>query len=505
MNLSSPSQNSANFATYSQALRHYLQQIIKRLPLIIALGLLAGIAVFALRSRGAATYTSTADLALLTVRSRYQTQDNSFTTSEAVIPNYLDDSRWKGLNVLATSQTLLDEVHDVVYAEYADMMREKEIDREDFVLGINADQQGDVLRLSTSYSDPDIAAFATNTWSEIYRRAANTAYVPSGYSPEETDELAEETYAEYLSAQDALTAFDLQVNTDESLRRTQILGRFLDEYDSQTASDFSSIVNAESSFIALKNNLNLLQTQLDLSDGTAAIDASNYLALLMAVTNASFSTSFAEGIELPAPIMNFELATLETSGSQLTSTDIENLIASVDIQLEAIEAEKTAMLTIASMNADSETSADNAITDMADVMVEPAIYLSSLEILTRLRAERGYAQNQRIALEHDRDLAFKQYTLTTEKVAEVKILHAFGSPQVRQILTANVPTRPNPRGRTSAALVTAVTVSALAAAGVFLLEGWLFAGANDDENEPTSAPVRYPNEPLERPLSASAD
>lgn len=457
MSVGASSQNHINLATYSQALQHYTRQLIKRLPLIIGLGVVGGVITFGIRSMGSSMYTSTANLALLTVRARYQTADSTFTTSEALIPNYLDDSRWKGLNALATSQTLLDEVHDIVYDTHIDFMDDNEIKRNDFLLITTADQQGDVLRLNVSYPDPDIAAFATNTWSTVYRHKANIAYIPTGYALEETDALIDKAHANYINTIDELTAFELAVNISDSQQQLTLLTQLIADYNEEISGNYDLMINAELSLSALKNNLMIIKNQ------SQSIDSINYLTLILSMANTSLMRiDQEEGDQFGASAINLDLASLGTGEKVLTSEEIDSFLNAIDMQLTTLANEKEALLRMMSSS-----------TEKTGKLYDDPAYQELVETHVQVRATFKDISAQYEALKHNRDLAYKQYTLTTEKVAEVKVLHAFGSPQVRQILPANVPLQPDARQRVRSAVIVAVAISAMMAAGIVLSEGWL--------------------------------
>lgn len=327
--------SSFNLASYLDVIRYYVELILRRWPIIVAAGLIAGILMFLWRSLSPATYTSRSDVVMLIVRTTYEPAENNtdpqMSSRDSVVPDYLDDSRWTGLVALASNPTILSELKDEAYAEFEAQLVENDIERRNFGLVTDVAQRGDVLRLSVTYRNPAIATWAANHWADKFVEYANRTYITTGETPEVVSQFVDQAFQDYTSASSALAEYQLENQLEEVERQFESLDTLMTAYEERQDDIFlllnaskvnysdsaprqesialieaigdvnSERVNSATSNIlglyakletlhALKTELTLIQGQLESGIDVDALNSGAYLALMIARANNQLTT-----------------------------------------------------------------------------------------------------------------------------------------------------------------------------------------------------------------------
>jgi hypothetical protein len=364
---------------------------------------------------------------------------------------------------------------------------------------IEVSTTGDVIQLTVTAEDPELAANIANTWASEAVTAINRAYSGEQPIPEIQAELrnSRERYEEAQTAYESfvqgnqIALLDAQVNELGSMLAT-VAGERSWQFNfySQRAQLMDQIVaQAES-----------LQRQLEGQAGSAAAELGDALAVLMARATAfgvnpqtvnipagmNASTGSSSSRETlasqdpaaqsnpviinPGPVINLQLDGL----TALIESDADYQ-RDLDRLIEGAIAEKEEALGNLEQLASEVTGGQGP-----DLLVETAAKLQLLE--ERLENETA---RERVLL-GERDLAWNAYQALSQKETELISVSQVNN-EVTQAGAAVAPQQPASRGIVRNTVIAGAVGFLLAVLGVVAVEWWRMSGVQ--EAPPTTPPV----------------
>jgi succinoglycan biosynthesis transport protein ExoP len=333
-------------------------------------------------------------------------------------------------------------------------------------------EDSDLIVITVSLSDPQLAADIANAWGQAYEELINNLY--SGARTQDLEVVQDQTEQarqDYMSAEKELETY-LADNPIPSLeRQISILQAQIDSYQSglveaerlTTGREMATRRELLDAYYAdlvtlqlLLDDARMLKQQLTASEGSPSGAFGDALALVLL-----HSRAFSDA---DSPLITLEFQTT-LEANNITAADVESLIAALDTQMAETDA-KIKELTTTLLTPSETGLPEDADEEIAARIRELTTEMQMLE--AQLEAEVTNKQD----LESQRDLAWTTYTMLAQTEAEVMVDTQSGSTEVRLASQAVPPAKPtSPRKSLSAAVAAAMGL-VVGVFSVFAIEWW---------------------------------
>jgi uncharacterized protein involved in exopolysaccharide biosynthesis len=332
-------------------------------------------------------------------------------------------------------------------------------------------KDSDLIVITISLSDPQLASDVANAWGQAYAQQINHLY--NGVHAQDVENVKQQsaqTYQNYLNAQEELEAYLASNPIPHLNQQIDLLQVQIDSYQNaleETKSLVSSreLENRQQLLDAYYEDLITLQLLLDdaqalkqqltLGGSSPAAAFGDALALILLRSRAFADVSTPFSLELQTPL----------AAENITVSDVESLIQTLETRIAETQA-KIKELTATLLSPPTSGLPEEASEDIENRIEELTSAKQALE--AELAAEEAHQQD----LERQRDLAWSTYETLAKKEAELQIAAQSGSTEVRLASLSTPPSKPTgPRKLTNTVLAGAVGLM-LGAGCVFFLEWW---------------------------------
>jgi uncharacterized protein involved in exopolysaccharide biosynthesis len=466
-------------------LRRYILVLFRRWKLIAASAILAAVAAFVVSSIMTPTYEASVDLT--TAKSKIEVQLGSqiqTITEEELIASgaqagalFDRKARLEGFAALAMNPGIA----EAVLPRFADRLQEIGdglVDPANFLGGHIESEvlaKTDLIRITITLPDPQLAADIANAWGEAYEEHINQLY--GGGSTQNLDGVQQQTkeaFQDYQDAQAGLEAY-LADNQITGLQREIDVKQALISKLSSALEQSSALVIGEE----LATRRSLLQGYYqDLVFLQRLLDDAHALHNQLSSPVISPAGSFGDGLalifmrsrayagtreEASAPFALQLQTPLTMAPGSATAGDVEGLIMVLEERLRDTD-DQIDELTAHLLDPSEYQLPEDAGQDLKERTA--AFTLDMQSLAAQLEAERAHKQD----LTRRRDLAWDTYSTLASKVTEVRVAAASGGTEVRLAGPAAPPANPaSPRKLYNAALA-GVIGGMLGVAGVYLIE-----------------------------------
>lgn len=393
----------------------------------------------------------------ITLDSRYQT-----LSEDDLVRLSNQDSRRQALIALALSPHVLSETLAALPDEWAGRWSYQEL-----ADAAAVNPAGNVLQLSVRAGNPDMAAAVSNTWAGVFTRVANDAFRAPATSAE-LDLQARNAYTEYLSAQAAFTAFQVDNQIDElslAIARAERAARDLqDAHQATAAGALHNALATRQRIAQVLGYAQALRDELALTPGTTPVDPAVQLAplFLQAAALGDLSggaTTPGSGIQVAMPAAPVTAAEARDAIDRLIAA-----LAAYERSLdESTAAQSRDVLTLPGLDANSQSALASLQTDLGD-----------------LRGQLASERAREAEVTNTRDLAWDKYCSLTRKAAELSIEALAQDTEVvvaTPAVALDKPVAPQP----------VLNMAIAAALGLLLALGYAFARAQLEAPPPPPA------------------
>lgn len=504
-------------------IRTYIKIAIKRWHIILLLAAMVTVATYILEQNEPDTYTGQASVSLLNVRN-YVEIDGQMVFRDDTPSTYLDPAHRDGLVSLVESQKVLE---DARIATFNAFEQEKDLDSLDsFGFSTNAVRHGDQLVLTVTHRDPEIAAYATNKWAEIYAEEGNNAYVITGGSS--LEKLQQETDLAFTDYQREAQIHSDYLRDDPSLafaKEIDLLAMQLNGFSNVKNSIYQSesayqqesaerLVSASRSgnftidaleskrneIYNLKVTLESLQSGVELeipsslsAAQVAILVSESSLGRLVEDRNSESSSGTGESStsvtysSQQSPV-TMDVTQLVSESDPLTKEQLLSYIGTLDSELERLDREiSTAFESVTSADITNETyqaqlaslldSSSTAVTvdsDLYDATVFAEREAELYQLHRDLTASYNESIDQRQITQRGKSRAWETYIDLHDRYEEAKVQAAIGKSQLVVAVPSIVPYAPNPTSLAKDAVTNGILATVLVTGVVFLVDGVLF-------------------------------
>jgi uncharacterized protein involved in exopolysaccharide biosynthesis len=332
-------------------------------------------------------------------------------------------------------------------------------------------KDSDLIVITVSLSDPQLASDVANAWGQAYAQQINQLY--TGVRAQDVENVKQQsvqTYQNYLNAQKELETYLASNPIPRLNQQIDLLQVQIESYQnrleetralvsSQELANRQRLLNAYyEDLITLQlllDDAQALKQQLTLGESSPAAAFGDALALIFLRSRAFAGASIPFSLELQTPL----------SAESITTSDVENLIQTLETRIAETEA-KIEELTATLLNLPKSELPEEASEDIQNRIEELTATKQALE--AELAAEEAHLQD----LERQRDLAWSTYETLAKKETELQIAVQSGSTEVRVASLSAPPSRPTgPRRLTNTVLAGAVGLMLGAGCALFL-EWW---------------------------------
>jgi uncharacterized protein involved in exopolysaccharide biosynthesis len=430
-------------------LRPYLTNIVKhwwQIGLITILSVSAALAYGLTRPR---TYEATATILVTRSRAVLSLANQFPTVNEPVDFR----SRMDAFQSIASS----DGVALITIKQLQDQLPIESQQLEDFKRSTEISNNGDIIKITSTAGNPQLAAQIANTWAQQAVNAINRAY--SGVElPGEIQNEIHSAQQEYQKAQAALESF-MQENQISLLQKQLeeaegVLDTLVKErmrkiaYFSQRGENMDQIISQAEA----------LKSQIEMGSTSSAAGIGDALAILRARANTfgiaptQFTTSQDGKLEALPPnssdiVLNFQMNGLSDQNLSVTADDLDNLI-----QQAQTEKEKS----LKSLEALSQEDTNNPVS----VSIQ-STNARIQDLQTRLEEQQARQRE----LTSNRDLTWQAYQAFLQKETELKNTSQTNN-QVNLATEAVIPENPTSRGTLQKMVIAGIL-------GLFVGVAWL--------------------------------
>jgi uncharacterized protein involved in exopolysaccharide biosynthesis len=396
-------------------LRPYIESLIKNWKWIVGCAVLTGVIAFVFASLQPPLYEATALVAV--------TNPTDIVEFDTRIRDVATTQPLKAYPELAISDALIQELLAEVSSVVPEIKTVKVL-RDLLYAESGADPS--ILRLTTTYGDPDVTKTITNTWAELFVKKANDIYGDQG------GEQLVFFEAQLEDARVQLETIEQNMIDFQADNLTVILGNRLNARQNYLADQLKK----QRQISLLLQDIELLRTQINATDGLLADASADQLAVLLLQVRAYDGDNSQGSVPWQLQIDMTQLAEA-TSEEQLKLVD--GLYIALSAQLEQINTQLTTEL-------------------------EP-------EILN-LQQQKQIADVRAGELTRARDLSEQTFTALASKVEEERITSQDTGSGVRLASKASLPGEPISSGRILTTLVAAIFALMAGAFVVLLLTWW---------------------------------
>ncbi len=363
-----------------------------------------------------------------------------------------------------------------VLPQFEDRLRaldERLLDPARFLEHVSCEESkdSDLIVITISLSDPQLASDVANAWGQAYAQQINQLY--TGVRAQDVENVKQQsvqTYQNYLNAQKELETYLASNPIPRLNQQIDLLQVQIDSYQNvleETKSLVSSreLENRQQLLDAYYEDLITLQLLLDdaqalkqqlaLGGSSPAAAFGDALALILLRSRAFADASTPFSLELQTPL----------AAENITVSDVESLIQTLETRIAETQA-KVKELTATLLNPLKSELPEEASEEIQDRIEGLMATKQALE--AELAAEEAHLQD----LERQRDLAWSTYETLAKKETELQIAVQSGSTEVRVASLSAPPSRPTgPRRLTNTVLAGAVGLMLGAGCALFL-EWW---------------------------------
>jgi len=472
-------------------LRKYILLLFQRWRLIAASAVLAAAAAFLVSTFMTPTYEASVDLATtkLKVEVQFGTEIQTLTEEELAArgaSNLIDrKARLEGYAALASGTGIAEKVLPQFEAELR-AIDERLLDPSVFVenhVESEVLSNTDLIRITISLPDPDLAARIANAWGQAYEEHINLIY--GGGSAQDLARAREQTieaFEDYQAAQGRLEAY-LAQNPIPRLEReiaekqaqvdrlkgaiqestTYVSGQELATRRALLGGYYQDLVAIE----RLLDDAQALQQQLGGGVASPAGSFGDALALIFLRSRA-----YAGACEEAGVPFALELQTpLALEPGSVTVADVENLVEALRSRLEDTQAK---IETITALLLDPP---EHRLPEGAGAEVRAEIEALTGEVQT-LKAELEAEQAHKRDITQQRDLAWETYSTLAKKETEVRVAAAAGGMEVRLASQAAPPAKPASPKRMRNTVLAGVVGGMLGVFGVYM---WAFLEGEEEQ------------------------
>jgi succinoglycan biosynthesis transport protein ExoP len=461
-------------------LRRYVKALIQKWWLVVGLAGVAAVVALAVSYILPPTYEANVYIATAKTKTDVQFSPEIDTLTEEEISAgggmnqalIVRNARLAAFRALAVSP----QIAQTVLPAFEDRLQEINrnlVDPARFLTHVEGtmSEGSDLIVITVSLSDPQLASDIANAWGQAYEELINQLYGGARLQDlEAVQHQTEQARQDYSNAQEELEIY-LASNPIPSLKQQiTILQTQIDSYQN-TLVEAESLVDSQE--MATRRQL-LNEYYGDLITLQLLLDDARVLQQQLATGQSSPAGAFSDGLAL---VLLHDRAfsnedshiTLEfqtaLEGESITASDVESLIQALmsrKAETEAKIKELTATLLTPSENELPEGASDELTSRLQQLTTE----IQTLE--AKLEAEVAHKQD----LERQRDLDWTTYTVLAKKEAEVMVATQSGGTEVRLASLSTPPVEPTgPRKLVNTAVAGALGLVG-GVFGAFALEWW---------------------------------
>jgi uncharacterized protein involved in exopolysaccharide biosynthesis len=476
-------------------LRKYILVLFRRWWLIAGAAVLAAAAAFVVSMTMTPTYEASVDLATTKLKVEVQlgSQIQTITEEELVASGaqagaLVDrQARLEGYATLALNPGIAEEVL-AQYAEQLSAIDEELIRPASFIkdhLESEVLTKTDVIRITVSLPDPQLAAQIANAWGEAYEERINRLY--GGGSTQDlvaAQSQTAEAFKDYQTSQSKLEGYLADNPIPELQRGIDVhqveIGRLQNALQESIALVSQQDLATRRSLLTgyyqdliflqrLLDDAKSLQGQLQAGPSSSAGAFGDALALIFmrsrAYSGAREEAGAPFALELQTP--------LSMEPGSVTAADVDGLVAVLEARLVETRT-RIDDLTKGLLDPPGHKLPQGAGDDLRASMQKLTTEAQTLD--AQLEAERAHKQD----LTQQRDLAWDTYSTLARKETEVRVAAASGGTEVRLASPATPPANPTGPRKLYNTAIAGVVGGMLGVFGVFLLE---FLHGDEEEGE----------------------
>ncbi len=452
-------------------LRPYIRKIFKFWYWIIGAAIIAAITASIVQSSHT-NYEAVSSVAVMRERTNV-----SFGTGIEVRENTLDlHSRLTGLVALVTSN----DVAVIVLDQIKDSLPPDSQTVSDLLRMVDSKNTGDLILITVTNPDPELAALIANTWANVYEKHVNTLFV-SGTNANLGDVhsrvlLAADAYEaaqaelEDITGDSHILLLETQIKAKEDLLTTYVASANkieaapvemqVDVRQNILAGYYTDLANIELWLMDAES----LRQQMS-SNAGAATNTGNALAFML-LRNRIVGGS-ANDVVLQID--------LSTEMEPIRLTDINALIKTLETRREETQSRIQSMpATFADITPDeSELTADSILKVQIETLNQELVDLN-----VELESEQELVKQ----LTQRRDLLWGSYQSLAKKEQEIIVAGDTGS-EVRIASRAITPDRPSGTSAVMSAILAAFVGSLLALGGIMTAQWWSMDDTSGETKE----------------------
>ncbi|MBN1261554.1 MAG: hypothetical protein JXB35_12825 [Anaerolineae bacterium] len=439
-------------------LRVYIDVLVRRRRVIIALCVLCAVAVFIVSSLLPKTYEASAGIAVDPRRAN-MTLTREFVLSEEetvrIDYRYRTDALEQILKSAQVAEAVLSAMPEL--ASLADGSAVRLVD------AIDVSTEGDLLLVTASAGGPEAAASLATTWAQEAIRHINTVYAIDPETLTGVEVQQQEALLVYQAAQQALEAFLAGSQIPELESRVQLLQLSL-----AWATQNQELANLYGRQVIVDQQLTDARFLRQQMIGTAASPAQAWgtaLAFISLQTQAYGGMPVGQGFEYESLEGNMQRFSshMDSAGAMwqvaltgeapsLKVSDVEQLISVLEDKRDAIDGQIARLVGEVSQASPEQGAGTSA--NIAALSVE----------LATVRAQLEAQQAQELQLTQERDVAWLAYTSLASKLRELQVEGAVSVSEVRVAFNAYPPVKSSGTGRlvsTAAGVFVAAVIGVL--------------------------------------------
>jgi len=448
-------------------LRVYVDLLLRYRRFIVAFAVLAAVLAFLISSFLPPVYEASAALLISPQRSN-MVLTRDFTLSEENLGQISLSQRADALVQIAQSLETAALVSEA-RPEFLDVW---ETGSAALVDAVDVAAKGDLLVVTASANDPQVAADLATTWMQVTVDQLNEVYSVNAETVDEVSVQMADAWQAYQEAQTALEAFLAESTIPELENQVRLLESSLSLATQNQ--QLSGLYAQEALLQQQLTNALALKAQLEASGGSAADAWGTSLAFITLQSQAYGSAVLGQAYEtvipdtqVRVPGQNYQNVTpsllqldLSTGAPALTPEDVDNFITVLRDKRVMLEEQITTLV---------EQTEDGESTVVTGNLIAERIQSLAGE-LAALQAKLENASAQELQLENARDVAWTTYTSLSNKLRELNVENAVSTSEARAAFEAVKPAKPSKPSRMLNTLVAGALGLALGIFAAFLLE-----------------------------------
>jgi uncharacterized protein involved in exopolysaccharide biosynthesis len=422
-----------NFITREINLIPIMIGILRRWYWIVVAAVIAGLIAGGLALRNPQRYEATATVILVGYRTHFALEPR-LETRESTLSNY--SSRRQALLQLATSTA----IEGALPPETIETVAPDDYKLGQLTGSIEAQQEGDLLKITAHSLSPENAPILANAWAKTYVLYINQLL-------EDTDESVialtlkqvEEARTTYEEAKQAYADFLRSNKLGEVEDQVDALDKFFEGNQDSALYSYQFQVERAQSLSLVLEDASALREQLSTGEVVAASEA--VAALLLRIRSVGLQVSNEEVKTLPLASLDIQIDESNTS-SLSTSLEQEAIVADLDRLIASVQEQLAALNLKINQTANSLANNEPSWPTGWSLKEQEEQYNRFEE----LRAQYEELLGEEEALVQSRDVALEKLQVVERKLAEQEIQANQLAKEVRLASEALLPGTPVSRG-----------------------------------------------------------